>query len=233
MVYMKRIQLFLYLLACTSLCGCSIFAFGGAVKQSFEDQKLVETHPEYSLDGQTVAVVITAHLSVHYQHPGIANLIAEGVVARLAKAASEGTQGLQNVRILDPAVVAQWQFNTPQWSAMPTSELVETLKVDRVIYIDLHEYRLTPPGNEWLWEGLCEATVGVVEKGAYEQDGFTDVFTIAATYPRRPSVLAKQEANEADIARGLLTEFMRQTAWLFYFHLEPKNPDRYRPELDT
>ena len=63
---MKRIQLCIYLLACTVLCGCSIFAFGGAVKQSFEDQKLVETHPQYSLDDQRVAVVITANLSVHY-----------------------------------------------------------------------------------------------------------------------------------------------------------------------
>ena len=67
----------------------------------------------------------------------------------------------------------------------------------------------------------------------YEQDGFTDVFTNALQhFPSRPSVLARQEADEADIARGLLTEFMKQTAWLFYFHLEPKNPDRYRPEIE-
>lgn len=233
MVLMKQIQLLVYLFFFSVLCGCSIFAFGGAVKQSIEDQKLVETHPVYNLDEQTIAVVISANLAVHYQHPGIANLIAEGVVARLAKASSEGKAGVKKIRILDPSVVAHWQFNTPQWSAMPTSELIEQLNVDRVIYIDLHEYRLTPPGNEWLWEGLCEATIGVVEKDAYEQDGFTDVYTIAATFPRRPSVLARQEADEADIARGLLTEFMKQTAWLFYFHLEPKNPDRYRPELET
>ncbi|MDP7008384.1 MAG: hypothetical protein QGI78_02330 [Phycisphaerales bacterium] len=230
---MKRTIFLLALIASSSLAGCAVFGFGGAVKQSFEDQKLVEKHPAYSLNDTTAAIVITADLSMHYEHPGVANLIAEGVVARLAKAASEGTNGVQNVKILAPSVVAQWQFNTPQWSAMATSELIETLDVDRVIYIDLHEYRLTPPGNEWLWEGVCEASVGIIEKGAYEQDGFTDVFSIQASFPRRPSVLAKQEADEADIARGLLTEFMKQTAWLFYTHLEPKNPDRYRPELDS
>ena len=230
---MKRIQSLVLMLSCCSLCGCSIFAFGGAIKQTFDDQKLVEMHPEYNLDGMRVAIVITTDLSLHYQHPGIANLIVEGIVARLAKAASEGKPGVQNVRILNPGDVARWQFETPHWSAMPTGDLVDQLGVDRVIYIDLHEYRLTPPGNRWLWEGLCEATIGIVEKDGYEQDGFTDVYQITATFPRRPSVLARQEADEADIARGLLTEFMKQTAWLFYFHLEPKNPDRYRPELET
>ena len=230
---MKKIQTLILLLSCCFLCGCSIFAFGGAVKQTFEDQKLVETHPEYNLDDMRVAVVIMTDLSVHYEHPGIANLIVEGIVARLAKAASEGKQGVQNVRILNPGSVARWQFETPQWSAMPTGDLVNQLGVDRVIYIDLHEYRLTPPGNQWLWEGLCEATIGIVEKDGYEQDGFTDVYQIRATFPRRPSVLARQEADESDIARGLLTEFMKQTAWLFYLHLEPKNPSRYRPELET
>ncbi len=230
---MRLLQILVLLVLWSCMSGCAMFAFGGAVRQSFEDQKLVETQPQYSLDGLRVAIVINTDLSVHYQHPGIANLIAEGIVARLAKASSEGTRGVQNIRILDPGLVARWQFETPQWSAMPTNELIQSLGVDRVIYIDLHEYRLTPPGNQWLWEGLCDATIGIIEDDGYEQDGFTDVYAITATFPIRPSVLARQEADEADIARGLLTEFMKQTAWLFYFHLEPKNPDRYRPEMET
>ncbi|MDP6541591.1 MAG: hypothetical protein QGF07_02290, partial [Phycisphaerales bacterium] len=225
----KTIVLFMI---CSCLSGCAIFAFGGAVKQTFEDQMLIEKHPEYDLDNQKIAIVINADLSVHYQHPGIANLIAEGIVARLAKASTEGKQGVKNIRILDPGIVARWQFETPQWAAMPSSDLATTLGVDRVIYIDLHEYRLTPPGNQWLWEGRCEATVGVIESNSYEQDGFADVYQIAVGFPRRPSVLSRQEANQSDISRGLLTEFMKQTAWLFYFHEEPKNPDRYNANFE-
>ena len=41
-----------------------------------------------------------------------------------------------------------------------------------------------------------------------------------------------KEADEGTIEQGLLNEFIKQTAWLFYFHEEPKHPDRYRPELE-
>jgi hypothetical protein len=45
-------------------------------------------------------------------------------------------------------------------------------------------------------------------------------------------VLSREEASEGTIEQGLLNEFIKQTSWLFYFHVEPKHPDRYRPELD-
>jgi len=51
-------------------------------------------------------------------------------------------------------------------------------------------------------------------------------------FPFRPSILSRDEAKEADIERGVLYEFIKQTSWLFYFHEEPKHPDRYRPELN-
>ena len=115
---------------------------------------------------------------------------------------------------------------------MPSSQIAEELKVDRVVYIDLQEYRLTPPGNQWLWEGRCTALIGIIEAGGYEQDGFSETFVIEAIFPRRPNVLSRDEADEGIIERGLLAEFIKQTAWLFYFHIEPKHPDRYRPELE-
>ncbi len=206
--------------------GCSVFAFGGSMAQAHEDQMLIEKYAEYDVKGKKIAVVIDTDLAVHYEHPGISNLIAEAVAGRIAKFA-------EDVKVVHPGSVAQWQFETPQWTAMPTAEIVKALGVDTVIYIDLLEYRLTPPGNQWLWEGFCSATIGIIEAGSYEQDGYSESFEIEAIFPRRPSVLSHEEAKEADIERGLLTEFIKQTAWLFYFHVEPKHPDRYRPELET
>ena len=120
----------------------------------------------------------------------------------------------------------------PQWTAMPSTEIAKALGVDRVIYIDLQNYSLTPPGNHWLWEGRCSATIGVIEADSYEQDGFADTYEVMAIFPRRPAVLSREEASEGTIERGLLNEFIKQTSWLFYFHIEPKHPDRYRPELE-
>jgi hypothetical protein len=214
---------FLYILVGS---GCSVFAFGGSMAQAHEDQKMIEKYAEYDLKGKTIAIVIDTDLSVHYEHPGISNLIAEAIAGRIAKFG-------EGVKVVHPGAVAQWQFETPQWSAMPTTEIAKSLNVDCVIYIDLQEYRLTPPGNQWLWEGECSATIGIIEANSYEQDGYEETFTVTVNFPSRPSVLSHEEASESDIERGLLSEFIKQTSWLFYRHVEPKHPDRYRPELDA
>ena len=99
--------------------------------------------------------------------------------------------------------------------------------------IDLQAYRLTPHGNTWLWEGYSKGSIGIVEEGSFDGDGFADSLEVEASFPTRPSTLARSEASEEDIGRGLLQAFIQKVAWLFYTHTEPKHPDRYRPELDA
>tara|TARA_X000001036_G_scaffold44378_2_gene35428 strand:+ start:5967 stop:6641 length:675 start_codon:yes stop_codon:yes gene_type:complete len=223
---MIRISIIVLAIVSTAVVsGCSVFEFIGAGKQVMEDQMLIEKEADYSLEGKKVAVVIDTDLSVHYDHPGISNVIAEGVAGRIAMYAAGAS-------VLHPTVVAQWQFETPQWSAMPTTDIAKALQVDVVIFIDLHSYSLTPPGNQWLWEGYCSASIGVIEAKSYDDDGFVDMYDISASFPKKISNLTREEASEATIERGLLAEFIKQTAWLFYMHEEPKHPDRYRPELD-
>ncbi len=220
-------NLLLLLVTLVTLCcvGCSVIGFIGAGKQAMEDQMLIEKPAEYSLEGYRVAVVIDTDLSIHYEHPGIATLIAGAVAGRIAK-------NVKNVEVLRPDAVARWQFETPQWTAIPSTEIAKSLGVDRVVYIDLQNYTLTPPGNQWLWEGRCSAMIGIIEADSYEHDGFADTYEIMVMFPRRPAVLSREEASEGTIEQGLLNEFIKESSWLFYFHEEPKHPDRYRPELN-
>ncbi len=223
---MKRsLTIVFLLLVCTTQPSCSIIGFIGAGKQAIEDQMLIEKPAEYSLEGLSVAVVIDTDLAVHYEHPGISTLIANAVAGRIAK-------NVKGVGVLRPDYVSRWQFETPQWTAMPSTDIAKTLKVDRVVYIDLQNYSLNPPGNQWLWEGRCSAMIGIIEADGVEHDGFADTYEIVASFPKRPSVLSKEEASEATIRDGLLQDFIKKTAWLFYLHEEPKHPDRYRPELE-
>jgi hypothetical protein len=222
----RVIVLVVTLMATFMVGGCSVFAFIGAGKQAMEDQMLIEKPAVYSLEGKAVAVVIDTDLSVHYEHPGISNIIAEGVAGRIA-------MHVESVSVLHPKVVAQWQFETPQWSAMPTTDIAKALNVDVVIFINLHNYSLTPPGNQWLWDGYCSASIGIIEGTSYVDDGYVDVYEIQSSFPTSIKHLTREESNKATIERGLLAEFIKQTAWLFYFHVEPKHPDRYRPELDA
>jgi hypothetical protein len=221
----RNLLLALIIIVASCCAGCSVFGFIGAGKQAMEDQMLIEKPAEYSLEGYRVAVVIDSDLSIHYEHPGIATLIAGAVSGRIAK-------NVKNVEVLRPDSVARWQFETPQWTAMPSTEIAKSLGVNRVVYIDLQNYTLTPPGNRWLWEGRCSAMIGIIEADSYEHDGFVDTFEIMAVFPKRPAVLSREEASEGTIEQGILNEFIKQTSWLFYFHEEPKHPDRYRPELD-
>lgn len=218
-------KLFIAIAIASGTVGCSVFGFIAAGKQAVEDQMLVETPATYSLEGYRVAVVIDTDLAIHYEHPGISTLIAEAVAGRIAK-------NVPNVSVIRPGSVARWQFDTPQWTAMPSSEIATSLGVDRVVFIDLQNYSLTPPGNHWLWEGRCSAMIGIIEANNSELDGFSDTYEIKASFPDRPSVLHREEATEATIEQGLLNEFIRNTSWLFYLHNEPKYPDRYRAELN-
>ena len=56
-----------------------------------------------------------------------------------------------NISIKHPMQVRQWQFTTPQWNAMAFGEMVEELGVDRIVLVDIQEFRLHPRGNRWLW----------------------------------------------------------------------------------
>jgi hypothetical protein len=115
---------------------------------------------------------------------------------------------------------------------MPYGEIAAHLGVDRVVLIDIYEYRLNPPGNRWQWEGVCGSHVGLIERDAIDPDSFADMFDVVSEFPNA-TMVTRQEATEEQIALGLMVEYTRQVSWLFYDHLEPKYPDKYRPEGTT
>jgi hypothetical protein len=212
--------------ASTLLTGCEIARLGGAMAQANEDQKLVEVLPKYDgLPGHTVAVIVDADMSTLYEYPYLVAKLTNEVSAQISKFVPE-CKGVQ-----PPSAVINWQYRTPQWSALPFGELADQLNVDRVVHIDVLEYRLNPPGNRWLWEGVCVARVGIIERGGIDPDTFVQTFDINAKFPSITGV-GRESASETAIQTGLLYSFVQKTGWLFYKHEEPKHPDRYRPELN-
>jgi hypothetical protein len=206
-----------------SLSGCVAGQLVGGMAQNWEYQKLIEVLPEYSgLEDRSVAVVVDVDLATLYQYPELAAELGAGVSQRIHA-------NVPGARVLDPRIVQLWQYRTPQWNAMPYGDVAEHLDVDRVVYIDIYECRLHPPGNRWEWEGVCAANVGIVERGSFAPDEFVTTFNVVGRYPNL-SHLTRESASEPDVRFGLMQEFVRQTAWLFYRHERPKYPDKYRPE---
>ena len=214
------------LAAALVLPGCMVAGLASALASAHEDQKLIEVLPKYTdLEGKSVAVLVDAGMDILYDHPQVLISITGGVSARIG-AHVPGT------RILRPDEIIAWQWRTPEWNAMPYGQMAETLGVDRVVFIDLHEYRLNPAGNRWLWEGVCSATIGIIERENADPDSFVDTFLVSGTFPKLSGV-DRASASAKQIETGVLAEFIKEAAWLFYTHTRPKHPDRYRPGLDS
>ena len=206
------------------LQGCFVGKLAGGMTQNFEYQKQIEVTPEYiDLQNRTVAVVVNADLSTLYEYPDLVANFAGGISGRLA-------ERVPGSKVTDPRICVEWQLRTPNWDTMPFSELAEQLGADRVVYIDIYEYRHNPPGNRWLWEGVCIANISVIEKESPDADIFAETFTVSVSFPKIAG-LARTEATESQIMTGLRAEFIKETSWLFYTHLEPKHPDKFRPEF--
>lgn len=205
--------------------GCIAFGLVGAMGQSFESQKLIEVAPMYrGLEGKTVAVMVNVDLDIRWNAPSLGGDIAAVVSQQILN-------NVEGVQVLDPRGVQAWQYRTPQWDAMAYGEVAEALNAERIVLIDVYEFRLNPPGNRYVWDGAVGATVGVIEAEGFDSDSFVDSFDVTVRFPDMEGI-TRDDMNETIVAQGLKSKFMTRVAWLFYKHEEPKYPNLYKPELD-
>jgi hypothetical protein len=206
------------------LPGCAIGALIGGIKQNQEYQTLLMVQPKYpDLPGQTVAVVCDAPMEVLDAYPELVYTIQRDVARRIAG-------NVHEARVLPPHVVSRWQFQTPAWQALPLSDILDQLGVQRIVMIEIYEFRLHPHGNRYMWDGVSAAHVGVIEEGGFDPDSFARTFNIHMSFPSMGHV-SRDEVSQSTIVMGLLDGFIKKTAWLFYEHTEPKYPDKYRQDL--
>lgn len=192
-------------------------AFGAAAYYAEKDKKIEVAAKYPGLENSTVAVIVQADMETLYEHPTVPANIVANISARLQT-------NVPGIKVRDPREVLAWQYQTPGWTTMPYGDIAKQLDVDRVIYIDLYEYRLNPFGNRWIWEGVAAANVGIIERDGIDPDVFADTHNVTAKFPNIEG-LGRDSATDAQVETGLLVKFIEQTAWLFYFHIEPKYPD--------
>lgn len=224
LIVSRTASLVLILATSMSLGGCAAANLFGGLSQNYEYQKLIQVLPEYEgLENRTVAVVVAVDMQLLYEDPSLAAKIADGVSRRIAK-------DVAGARLVPAGTVMAWQYRTPQWEAMPYGDIANQLNVDRVVYLDLYEYRLNPPGSSYEWEGVAAANIGIVERGGIAADVFADEFHVLANFPRE-KYITRESTDRQTIEFGLLSEFIRRCAWLFHEHEEPKYPDKYNYNL--
>jgi len=201
------------LLVCTQLSGCIIGAAIGGMAESAHRTGKTEIEAEYSgIEGHSFTVVISADRFIESGNPGISVRVNQRINDRLIQNALP-TFAIPSQDLLTVL------YNTPQWTAMPRGEVAEMLGVERLVVVELIEYSLHEPGNQYIWDGSASAMVTV-----YESDsGFPDdpVFekAVRVKFPDSTGFM-RTDIPEAAVTTELSNRLVNRIAWLFYTHEE-------------
>lgn len=196
--------------------GC-VAAAVSAIGQQIERGKKLDVPAAYDgLENHTSAVIVNADYATLVEHPDVVGNVTANVAVRIRRE-------VKGASVLPPGEVLDWQYRTPQWRAMPYGEIAKELGVERLVFIDLYEYRLNPVGNSYLWDGVAGANIGVIEADGMAPDEFVFTTNLVQRFPDKDGV-GKESARREDIQRGLITLFVQHASWIFYRHIEDKYP---------
>jgi len=197
------------LVGCVVLPGCTglglvAYFLGGGEK----DEDVLAAYR--GLEGKTVALLVSADSMAMHRHPQAAERTRAAVTQQLRAL-------VPGIRIAPPERVTAFKTQNPYWYTMPYRQLIDTLGVERLIVIDLAEYRTHEPGNQHVWRGVVSGAVHVVEAEQREFGRPAFSRTVRAAYPE-DSDIGMVEAEASTVELRALGGFAIQVARLFVDH---------------
>lgn len=201
------------------LGGCAIGALFGGMAQSYNETASHTVEAEYTgLQGKSYAVIVAADRSIEADFPGLVAELTTRIDARLR--ASAGSLGH-----VPATQVLSYIYNTPGWPARSREELAKDLGgPDRLVYLDLTEFRLNDPGNAYLWNGAAVGNVGVFEMDGPLPEDYAYEKTVAIRFPDKEG-FGPTDFSREQVVSVLLKRFVDRASWLFYDHEEKIMPD--------
>ncbi|MCC5786988.1 MAG: hypothetical protein JJU33_09840 [Phycisphaerales bacterium] len=197
--------------------GCQIFGVAGVVAKAIDDATPKKVYAEYTgLQGKTFAVVVAASQMVQSEFPALVPELTSRVTANLAENA--GAAGF-----VPAEQVVLFQKQNPRWALMDREELGKALGgVDRVVFIELDEFRLREPGNRYLWDGQASGMIAVIEADGPLAGEYRYQRMIRVGFPDS-SGFSQDDFGAGAVASALVSRFSRRAAWMFYDHEEAKD----------
>ncbi len=197
----------------TQLSGCIIGATVGGMAESYHRTGTSEVEAEYlGIADHSFAVVVTSDRLIEANNPGITARITQRVNDRLIQNAGPSFA-------IPSADLLTVLYNTPQWPALPRGEVAKMLGVERLVVVELIEYRLNEPGNKYIWDGSGSCVVTVYEADSGFPDDPTFEKAIRVSFPDS-SGLMRTEIPEAAVNTELSNRLINRVSWLFYTHDE-------------
>lgn len=193
--------------------GCIIPAAIGGMAESYQRTGTTQIEAEYTgLGGKSFAVVATGSRMMESEHPGLTARLIQRINERLAvnAGASHFIPSNDLLTVL---------YNTPQWPAMTRGEVGEMLEVERLIVVEIIDYTLHEPGNQYIWEGVASVLVSVYETDSGLPDDPIFEKAIRVTFPDTSGFM-RTDIPEAAVTSELSNRVVNRVAWLFYDHEE-------------
>lgn len=200
------------------LVGCEAI---GWVAKGIHDSGSTQVPAKYrGLQGKTFAVIVDADRAVQSDYPGTVTIITTELTRRIAGGQDGHGAGVGAAGVIPAEDVLRFQGRRPGWVAMNPRDLAKELGVDRLIFIDISEYRLTDPGNSYVWNGIAAATVGVVEADSKLFDDYAFRERVQVKFPDKENTGAMEIPGDT-VQLELLRRFVNRCTWLFFDHEEP------------
>ncbi len=201
------------LLACMAAAGCNIVGFFGAIEAERRRTGTITVEGVYDgLEGERVAVVVDASREIYMTAPQVVGAILTEIIARL-----EANAGVQSV--VPAAEVQRVLYNEPGLLDRTFDEIAARFGVERLVIIQLDEFRLAEPGNEYVWNGQAAGNLLVIEADSYLEDDVRLEQYVNVTYPDQPNTTIDDLSANA-VALELLRRFANRASWFFYDHKE-------------
>jgi len=198
--------------------GGAIGTIIGGMAESYRESSTRTITAEYTnLAGKNFAVLVTADRTTQADFPNLVPVLTARVSERLAEFAPVAGW-------VPPNDLLNYLYDNPSWVTMPPTELAAELGVDRLIMLDLYEFRLNDPGNRYLWDGRAAGVVSVLETDTNLGDTPAFVREVDVSFPDS-SGFGPGDFNAEQVASVLMARFVDRSSWLFYDHEEPYYPD--------
>jgi hypothetical protein len=196
-----------------SVSGCGALGWGA---QIFEGERTRQVEARYEdLAGQRVAVMVAAADRTLAHYPQAREALTRLISNDLAE--NENKPTLKGIQLMSPEAILKYQDENPYWHTLRYSRLVGKLEVDRIVLVDLIDYRTHEPGNPHVYAGVIRADVGVIDASAEDPDNLVFNTQVNARYPENTSI-GTVNRDERTVQLGALKQFTDKAAGLFYDH---------------
>lgn len=200
------------------LSGCQLAAV--AVDNYQRDATKTVDPQSALLEGKTFAVLVTADRSIQGDNPQLVEYLTQKVTERLSAQTNIPRAG----GFVPAKDVLAYIYDNPGWVYKTKEDLGKALGgVQRLVVVEVIDYQLHEPGNQYVWDGRAAGTVSVFDLESPSTELAALEKSVSVPFPDQrgqgPEQLPRNMVNSA-----LALRFVDRATWLFYSHKEPYHP---------